>query len=427
MSLGSSGPQPDADLLVRLARLGVHVGVDRLESNPGQRGGHLACMRIEDAVPGRLFRSAAGACYASDLRRAAHESHGGEALGDVRHALSASLAALAGDPALEQLDPSTAAYLDTETTGLMGSTGTYAFLVGIGRFEGDVFVVRQLFMRGPEDEAALLDALDEVLEGCSGLVTFNGRAYDVPLLQMRYGMHRRRSVLGRLPNLDLLPIARRLWGRRLTGCSLTELERSLLGHSRQEDVPGWLIPERYFRYQRDGDARGLVGIFKHNSLDIVTMASLTTRMARVYDRPDGNVHHGLDWMSLGAMYERARDLSRAASAWEEALASQLSAADVHEALWRLSLTAKRLGDWERAVGVWRDLISARPVHIGPYLELAKYYEHRLREPGEAARYAREARSVVADGRLERFRRRAVLAELDHRLLRLENRMARLVN
>jgi hypothetical protein len=198
-----------------------------------------------------------------------------------------------------------------------------------------------------------------------------------------------------------------------------------MGMTREEDVPGWMIPERYFRFQRDRDARALVGIFRHNALDIVSMASLATRMVRAYDEPTDNVHHALDWVSLGSIYERSNDLARAVWAWEQALRRQLSPAEVHETLWRLSLAAKRLGDWERAVRVWHDLVASTPRHVGPYVELAKYYEHRTGQPAEAARHVGDARQRVADGGLERYRRGAVLAELDYRLQRLERRLARI--
>jgi hypothetical protein len=379
-------------------------------------------MPIEEAVPGRVVEYAGGACYVSELRRGAHETHAGEVIGEARDVSTLSLSELTGNASLADMDPGSAAYLDTETTGLAGSSGTYAFLVGVGRFQGDSFVVRQLFMRSPVDEPAQLSALEEWLDGCTSLVTFNGRAYDVPLLDGRFRLHRRPwRGWAEWPHLDLLPAARRLWGRRLEGCALTDLERRIFGTTRHEDVPGWLVPERYFRYQRDGDARGLVSVFRHNALDILTMASLLTRVARTFSDPESWVRHGVDWMSLGAVYERARDPERALSAWGQALSERLSPGDVRESEWRMALAAKRCGDWERAAELWTSLIKHGPSHAGPYVELAKMHEHQAREYDAALGFARAARDLVAAGRLERHRRSEALAELDHRIKRLEAR------
>jgi hypothetical protein len=260
---------------------------------------------------------------------------------------------------------------------------------------------------------------------CTGLVTFNGRSFDMPLLATRYTVNRLPAPLPGVPHLDLLPPARRLWRRRLASCALTSLEAGLLGFERQDDVPGWLIPHRYFRFQRDGDARGLVGIFEHNVLDILTMVSLLTRMDRAYGRPVGHVRHGPDWLSLARAYDAARDQARVVDACRQALAGPLTPDEADEAHRRLSLAAKRAGDWPTAVATWHELVDGAPRRLFPFEELAKYYEHRAGDLGRALGLARRARDLVAGGALRTRRRRSVaLAELDYRIARLERRRAR---
>jgi hypothetical protein len=281
-------------------------------------------------------------------------------------------------------------------------------------------------MRNPSEEAAALRGLLDWTDGCTAVVSFNGRAYDVPLLDTRLSMHRMRERFAPRPHLDLLHAARRMWRRRLPGCSLTTLERHELGLVRNEDVPGWLIPYRYFTYQRDGDARGLVGIFRHNALDVLSMVVLAYRLAEHYRLPEHNIRFGRDWASLARVYHRAGARDRALGAWERALDRAGCGEDAAEARCELSFAAKRVGDWERAVQLWRNEVeSPAPARLYPFVELAKHHEHRLRDFSGALELARRARQLVSSGAVRPRRPRAiVLAELDHRVERLERRASR---
>lgn len=441
----STAPLPP-DLLDRLARLGVAVGTAgiappaRLDPNgsvdPDDAWSPTdprdprspAILPIELAVPGLVVETAHGRCYVSTVRRGADEIHAGERMAAALEAHTASLAALAGRPALAELDIAQTAFVDTETTGLSGGSGTYAFLIGVGRFMGSAFQVRQFFMRDASEERAQLAAVADFVAGCTGLVTFNGRTFDVPLLTARYTLHRLPVPLATEQHLDLLPPARRLWRRRLPSCALTSLERHVLGLDRVDDVPGWLIPDRYFSYQRDGDARGLAGIFHHNALDILSMVSLVARMARAYRDPASALEHAPDWLALARAYEAAGDRDRAIQTYTDALGRGLSPAEADEALHRLSLAAKRAGDWPRALAVWGDLVAADPPRrLYPFEELAKYWEHQApeRDYARALSYAERARVLVASGTLRPRRGRwTALADLERRVERLVRRVGR---
>ncbi|MCB0217435.1 MAG: ribonuclease H-like domain-containing protein [Caldilineae bacterium] len=433
----------DPDLAARLARLGVSVGVEgirapeppardpevRVDPHPDRAAdgvGSPARLPIEEAVPGREQRREDGACYVSTAYRALDELHAGERLGAALEACTESLAALAGDAALSGIDLANTAFLDTETTGLMGGTGTYAFLIGVGRFVGPSFQVRQFFMRGPGEERAQLAEVADWIAPCSGLVTFNGRSYDMPLLATRCTLHRRPAFLAGAPHLDLLPAARRLWRLRLESCALTALERDVLGLARQDDVPGWLIPYRYFRYQQDGDARPLVGIFEHNALDILSMVSLLSRVARAYRAPDEALAHAEDWFSLARAYERAGEPARALAACRRALDQGLPAESAARAWETMGLIARRSGDWSTATGIWRELVAAEANRrLYPYEELAKFWEHRAepRDPDRALTWSRRALERLEAGDLRPRRGlRSARAQLQHRIGRLERRL-----
>jgi uncharacterized protein len=413
----------DPALVARLTRLGVTVGVPATPVPPS-RPVHV--LPIEAAVPGRAVTNPHGTCYVTTARRAGDQAHAGERLGDALVADAVGLAAIGGRRYGVPVDAGGAAFLDTETTGLSGGTGTYAFLIGVGRFVDGAFHVRQFFMRDPSEERAQLAEVIDWVGDCTGLVTFNGRTFDMPLLGARFALHRLTAPLGDVPHLDLLPIARRLWRRRLDSCALTSLERHVLGLERQDDVPGWLIPERYLRYQRDGDARPLVGVFHHNVLDILSMVSLLTHVARAGSQPEHVLQHGQDWLSLACVHESRRDWAAVITACDGALARGLPIHEADEAYRRLALAAKRRGDWARAVAVWCGLTDAdAPRRLFPFEELAKYHEHHTRPPDleRALAYAERARDLVDRGTVRPGRgRRTALADLDRRVARLRRRL-----
>ncbi len=302
-------------------------------------------------------------------------------------------------------DPTELIYLDTETTGLAGGTGTCAFLIGVGAIEGSDFVVRQFFLRDYPEEKAVLAALAEVLAGYKGLVTFNGKTFDVPLLETRYRLARQRSPFGRMTHLDLLHPARQLWKLRLESCRLTHLEAEVLGVGRTGDVDGSEIPGIYFDYLRSRDARGLQPVFYHNALDIVTLAALTAELARIVRveaaRGVGvgqldivaaeECPPGLDLFSLSRIFERAGDRARAARVCRRALDSGLPAALEPRALWHLATQHRRSGEFERAAEIWMEIIRRETDYFLDALEqLAIHAEHRLRDAAAALEFTERA-------------------------------------
>ena len=178
--------------------------------------------------------------------------------------MDAPLDAVAGwadEPRFLDLDLEHFAFIDTETTGLAGGTGTYTFLIGVGRFEKDEFRLVQFFLTNPGEETAQLAAFSEFIAPCEAVVSFNGKSFDIPLINTRFIINRWPSPLTGLAHLDLLHLARRLWKARLSGCTLGDLETHILGMKRSEhDVPGWMIADLYFDYLHTGDSRPLLGV-----------------------------------------------------------------------------------------------------------------------------------------------------------------------
>lgn len=398
----------------KLKSLGVKVGARDLPP-PRPRGAHS----IEQVVPGRFHTTPEGETYIVETTYPAGYRHGHAPL-----PLAASLetvAEWAKEPRLAHSDPGRLVFLDIETTGLSGGTGTYAFLVGIGRFDGDRFSLTQFFMRDPMEEAALLSALMQFLQPLDGLVTFNGKAFDAPVLRTRYIVNGYAVPFSSAAHLDLLPLARRLWRERLESRALSSLETHILKATRtEEDIPGWLIPQMYFDYLRSGDARQLKGIFYHNAMDVVAMAALLNHTVQMLDQPFVfAVEHGLDLIAIGRLYEDLGRLDEAARLYARGVEQEVPEAILYETVRRLSFVQRRRGDVQSAVQLWREAAHTRQIYA--YVELAKYYEHMMRDYAEAERQTRAALAIVRSPGYPPETGRRWMKGLEHRLARLETK------
>lgn len=335
------------------------------------------CPDIGALLGGRLEATPAGECLVVERAYPLARRHGSVPLG---HGLELAgltrhlLAHLAGG----WFAPEQALFLDTETTGLASGTGTYAFLIGLGYYADDRFVVRQLFMRHPAEEAALLSALTDVLVRYPLWVTFNGRAFDAPLLATRYRCARGEPLSGPRYHLDLLPLARRLWRARLPSCALGVLERVLLGVERDRDIPSWLIPEAYFAYVRRAEVERLPAIFAHNAADLLSMAGLLGYLDAALRAPDTHATR-VDALAVVRLLRQA-ERPEAARAWGEAALAVLPADEQRALRWELATLARRDGALDRAVHHWQVLAAGGgPWAARAFEALAQHYERYERD------------------------------------------------
>ncbi|QSQ15654.1 ribonuclease H-like domain-containing protein [Myxococcus landrumensis] len=332
---------------------------------------------------------------------------------DVEGALVARLA-LHED--LAGVDYQRMLFLDTETTGLAGGTGTVPFLVGLAWFEGRSLRVHQLFLRKLGEEAPMLRVLAERMAASSCLVTFNGKSFDWPLLRTRFVLNRVKTP-AELPHLDLLHCARRVFKHRGAGTRLVHMEEHVLGHRRVDDVDGSLIPDLYFRYLRGGDGSALTPVLEHNANDLLLLAALLGEMVRRFRAGDGtDVPTGedpRDLLGFAGVAFRAGDHARA-RAFAHA-ATRGSGAVGMEAHALASRLARMAGEPQAAAEhLHQALLSARGVQAATlHLELAKLYEHSLKDLAGALRHARLAAAAEAPEDHQR------------RLLRIEGRLERI--
>lgn len=396
------------DLRDRLRRLGVHKGIAALKPSAEAQAARLERAAIGPADEARLepLRTALGTAYARRAEYALDHRHGDRPLSAALAYAPDVVARLHTRSTDSPVDLRDALFLDTETTGLAGGAGTLAFLVGVGYVEGERFVVEQFFLRNPAREAAMLCEIDRRVNQHSGLVTFNGQSFDLPLLEARFILSRIAPAFSDKPHLDLLLPARRAWRGSLDSCSLGSLEYHMLGVEReQRDVPGSVIPYLYREYLSSGGGElndDMQRVMYHNLHDILSMVTLAARLAEVLTQPRDEAEH----FAAARYYERAGDLDAAERGYRAAQ-SQL------EAQRRLARVLKRQGKPAEAYPVWERLAERGDAEA--LIEVAKHCEWREVDLPRALLCAQRALAGCDD--------HAARVALAHRVQRLERKIA----
>jgi uncharacterized protein YprB with RNaseH-like and TPR domain len=403
----------------KLKALGVEQGAQNL---PSPRPTSQA-YTLENIIPGHFQTTPHGEVFVVEKSYDPTYRHG--RIGLRGPASLQTITEWAREPRLNQSPLHEFVFLDTETTGLAGGTGTYAFLIGLGRFEAESFRLVQIFMRDPGEEPAQLAALTQFLHPCRVLVTFNGKSFDAPLLNTRYTLNRQTSPLPALAHLDLLPLARRLWPNRLPSRRLGDLETRILGAERtEEEVPGWLVPTLYFDYLRTGDARPLPGIFYHNAMDVLAMAALLNHMAQLLADPlDPPTEHALDVVAIARLHEFLGHFDTAAQLFELGLARDDLPEEHHGVTQqRLSFLHKRRHNWTAAIELWQ--LAAERGQIYAHVELAKFYEHKQHDYQAALHWTQAALDLLTPPPASGHQPDQEQRDLQHRLARLQRKLAR---
>jgi uncharacterized protein YprB with RNaseH-like and TPR domain len=288
-----------------------------------------------------------------------------------------------GQPEVQALpfNPAQAAFFDCETTGLAGGVGTYAFLVGVGYLSEEEFVVEQYFMQDFHQERAVLSAVAERLARFKFLVSYNGKCFDLPLLETRWSIHRIDYDSGQWTHVDLLYPCRRLWKKRIGDCSLGNVEDEILGVRRKVDVPSYMVPQIYFDYLRSGELEPLVPVFHHNLYDILSLLRLAILIDNTLeDFTFEKSQDPIDLYSLGRIHRNLGNDEASLRCLEQALSERPSPELQLDIKLHLSYLQKRIGCLEAAADIWHGLIEGDfPFCVSAHEELAKYYEHRMKD------------------------------------------------
>jgi uncharacterized protein len=368
--------------------LSVKEKLEKLITLTGRKPGSAAggpAARVESAprIPVRFLEN----LYRLSVR------YGDVRIADGLEIPGKSLAFLSHDGAFERLSLETALFLDLETTGLAGGTGTVPFLVGMGYYRDGHFKIAQYFLGEMADEDSMIRELGRFFRdtGFESVVTYNGKAFDLPLLETRFTLHRQKFPLAGLPHLDFLFAARQLWKHQYESCRLFHLAREIVRAERDEDIPGAEIPMRYFQYIRTGDDSLIEPILYHNQEDILSLLGVVIAGASLLERGgatvDGLDMDPMDLVGVGRVLESAGETERSVELFEQALKRNLQgelSVRVHK---KLSSHFKKSQDWDKAVTLWKDL--SKRDQIDSFRELAMYYEHKEKKYGDAIRAAEE--------------------------------------
>src|ERR1700731_1594751 len=314
-------------------------------------------------------------------------------------------------------------FLDTETTGLAGGTGTYAFLIGLAWWDAGGLQIEQFLMRDFTEEYSILHELAERAAERPVLVTFNGKSFDWPLLENRFTMTRSIAVPKLAAHLDLLHPARALWKLRLGSVRLVEVGRHVidaprLGWHRENDVASALIPQYYFDYLRGGPAEPLAGVVRHNQMDLRGLAALFGKINSLLADDDCHSENidSLDLFGLSRFLQRRGEDDRAHSACAQALSMGLPAEFRPKARRELALMAKRRGEHARAAEIWHEIAGDPQDGIHACEQLAIYYERHAKDLVKATEFAR-----LAIAKLQRQRANSRDPFLTARFARLEKK------
>jgi uncharacterized protein YprB with RNaseH-like and TPR domain len=363
---------------------------------------------------GHEVETALGRHWELDKLWPAAHRHGSADVGALSE-LPADLLVALDETAAIQAAPERWAFLDTETSGLSGGSGAFAFLVGVGCISPRGFEMRQFFMRDHGEEPSMLSALAEYMARFDVLITYNGRAFDAPLLETRYRLARQRPPLARLAHIDLLYSARRLWRLALDSCRLQELEQRILGVERVGDIPGARIPMLYFEALRTGDLGSLWPVITHNAIDILSLACLTAIVPAAFREPE-RLTAGAEMVGLARWLRGLGRLEEALGWMTRALTRPMDDRLTYETLWHAAEIERKLGRHDEAAARCRELAGIdNPWRAQAYERLAIHYEHRERNPALALEMALAAAALepgeAISRRIERLRRKDSSARL----------------
>jgi len=359
------------DLTEKLKRMGVTLGSQRQPNSEIKRK-----FPVDKVVNGRFLDTQSGTVFSSD-----HYYPADHLQGRAKIKPNSSITRLARWARLEPLelpDYDDFVFLDTETTGLSGGTGTMAFMVGAARFVNGALALEQFFLQNPAEEQAMLMALSNFCGNMKAIVSYNGKAFDLPILNTRYILNGMNSPFDGLPHFDLLPITRRVWKARLDRCNLGNIEHHILGLDRDlDEVPGYMVPEIYMDYLHSGDAAPLEGIFRHNENDVVSLAALFSTLNDLLENPlTQGESFASDQVSIGHLLGSLGDEDMAIKLYQNG--KNLGGDELTQttALLRLAEINKHRQQWQEALPLWEEAASMGS--ITALVELAKYYEHQER-------------------------------------------------
>ncbi|MBN2279501.1 MAG: ribonuclease H-like domain-containing protein [Candidatus Marinimicrobia bacterium] len=369
---------------------------------------------LEGLVPGQWINTTFGDIFRAEFTYNLDELYGNL---DMRQIFEISASSIAENFKLEDMHKmESILFIDTETTGLAGGSGTVAFMIGLGWVEDNSFVVHQYFISQLNHEEGMLEYIARFAENFTCLASFNGKSYDVPLLNSRYIMNRLVPVFEDFDHIDLLHPSRALWKYSLRDCKLKTLEAELMGLYRDGDIPGELIPQVYFEYLESGLVDRIEQVFFHNRFDIVTMLGVLLLIMQSVQTvvPDRDP---LKDYAKGRIFQKKKDIERSIQHFKNVLHSNITISRRIVTLLELAALYKKEKMFDKAVELWRQTIEI-DYSYSALVELAIYYEHFEKNGDKALEMAQKAQAGLGGYKYKEQ------AEIEKRINRLKRKVAK---
>ncbi len=377
---------------------------------------------IVSTLGGKLRENDEGCFYKYEKKYSLNYKHGRHCLHKINKCKLDNLRHLFNKEFNDPFNCEDLLFIDTETTGLAGGTGTVPFMVGLGYFSENNFIVEQLFMRDFDEEFALLRELKKIISSYPVIVSFNGKSFDLPLLETRLVMNKCDKFKISF-HFDLLHASRRLWSY-LNSCSLHNLENKKLNISRNNYLPGSEVPEIYFNYLQNKDPEVLRPVFKHNLIDIISLVTLLNHLNIVLDSEEECELESRELFNLGKIFEKEKKIKKSVKYYEKSRKKCETSYLMTDIEIKLSWQYKRLESWVKAVNIWEKMITENRGELFPYIELAKYYEHQVNKYSKAAEYTEKGLDYLQGKRRIKAKYDKKKNKLKHRLNRLEEKMSK---
>jgi uncharacterized protein YprB with RNaseH-like and TPR domain len=376
--------------------------------------------KIHEVITGGYIESQMGSVFVHTEKYPSDYMHGLINLSNEYH--DHFISKWAKTQTLDKNSSNQLVFLDTETTSLSSGTGTFVFLTGLGFQTTEGFQVKQFFLDSPANEMAFLLAIEKEISNYRGVITFNGKSFDIPMLNNRFTLNSEPSPFSSLPHIDLLPLARRLWKYRLPRRNLGTLEFEIIGSERsQDEIPGWMVPEIYVDYLRTEDPTPLLGVFYHNAQDILSLSALYFHLSDLLENCDiKDIDQGLDLMALGHLFRDLGDYEKAILLYEGSLKNGIPQDFYLSTINEYARIQKRKGNIKLAVEYWGK--AERLDDLQAIEELAKYYEHNLVDNATARRYAARALDTIPQLHIPKSKKRSWQNLFTKRLARLDRKL-----
>ena len=409
-----------SSLLRKLEGLGVKTG-STLPDTP-MANGRKKLPSIEDVIDGYFEGSPFGDIFTVITRYAEGYIHGCQPLLPPASFQYVWKWAKYQEPDLPDIQK--VCFLDTETSGLSGGTGTFIFMIGLGAFTETDFSVTQLFLRDPSEEQAFLAVLSRLTAQFSTVVTYNGKSFDIPMLRSRHVQNHFPFEMGDWHHIDLLHLVRQVWKYSQESRTLKDMEVNILNFQRaQEEVPGWLVPQMYFEYLQTRDPVPMAGVFYHNAIDIVSLAALFCGVSQLLEYPFDPIHiprQEANLIALARIHENISSPELAARLYATGLKKGLPVELELPAVMRYADFCKRNGYYEDALSLWEKAASQGCADA--CIELAKYYEHQSTDLAMASHFTETALACLPDSPLFSIRKQR--EEISHRQARLTRKLGK---